>query len=74
MDVRERWNFVEGVFRDLDQKDLIEDFAQDDRTQLQDVLGGRIWFTSEENQYTTFSFTLPRARRLPKKLARGRTA
>jgi len=38
---------------------------------LLDALGGRIWFTSEENQYTTFSFTLPRARRLPKKLAQG---
>jgi PAS domain S-box-containing protein len=40
---------------------------------LLDALGGQIWFNSEENQFTTFSFTLPRARRLPKKLAKGRT-
>jgi two-component system phosphate regulon sensor histidine kinase PhoR len=40
---------------------------------LLEVLDGRIWFTSEESRYTTFSFTLPRTRRLPKKLAKGNT-
>lgn len=34
---------------------------------LLDALGGQIWFQSEEEKYTTFFFTLPRHKPLPKK-------
>lgn len=34
MDVRERWNYLKGIYRDLDDKDLIEDFVEDERKQL----------------------------------------
>lgn len=32
---------------------------------LIDALGGKIWFTSQEDEGTTFYFTLPRRKRLP---------
>lgn len=35
---------------------------------LLDALDGKIWFESEEDHATTFFFTLPRARRQPKRL------
>lgn len=39
LDVRERWNFAEALFRDLDHRDLIEDYVQDERAGLQDAAG-----------------------------------
>ncbi|HEX8556737.1 MAG TPA: fibronectin type III domain-containing protein [Pyrinomonadaceae bacterium] len=39
LDVRERWNFAEALFRDLDNRDLIEDYVQDERAGLQDAAG-----------------------------------
>jgi PAS domain S-box-containing protein len=36
-------------------------------TGLIDLLGGKIWFTSEERNGTTFCFSLPRTKRLDKK-------
>lgn len=41
MDVRERWNFAEAIFRDLDHRDLVEDFVTDDRPALQDQGAGQ---------------------------------
>ncbi|MEK7594940.1 MAG: ATP-binding protein [Patescibacteria group bacterium] len=36
---------------------------------LLDALGGKIWFVSDQGKGTTFFFSLPRGKRLPKKLA-----
>lgn len=43
MDVRERWNYAQGVYRDIDDKDLIEDFVEDDRRQLRKDAKRKVW-------------------------------